>query len=79
MQQKDYKTVKKLFLCIMCCLEPLFKYASLATLGNIFKEFQLIQKLLNTLLVQLQNHLFKTLYIKTLQNKIQSINIIHCM
>ena len=41
MQQKDYKTVKiYLNLCIMSCLQQLFKYTSLATLGNLFQESQ---------------------------------------
>ena len=34
----------------------LFKCTSLGTLGNIFLEFQIIHKLLNAVLVQLQNH-----------------------
>ena len=33
-----------------------FKYTSLATLSYLFQEFQVIYELLNTLLVQLQNH-----------------------
>ena len=37
MQQKDYKTVEKLFLCITCCLEQLFKYASLVMYFRKFK------------------------------------------
>ena len=40
----------------MCCLEHLFKYTSLAILTYVFQEFQVIHNLLNTLLIQLQNH-----------------------
>ena len=38
MRQKNYKTVKKYF----SNLQQLFKYASLATLSNVFQEFQVI-------------------------------------
>ena len=47
--------LKKIFLCVMCGLEQLFKYTSLATLSNVFQKFQVIHELLNILLVQLQN------------------------
>ena len=42
---EDYKTVKKIFLCVMRCLEWLFKYAPIATLGNIFWIFHVVCKL----------------------------------
>jgi len=73
MQQKGYKTVKKIFLCVMRCLEQLFKCASLATLSNVFQEFQVIYKLLNILFTQLQNHLYSIL------KQIQSIIVIQYM
>jgi len=44
-QWKNYKTVKKIFLCVICCLEQLFKYTSLATFGNVFWEFHVIGEL----------------------------------
>ena len=50
---KRLKAVKKIFLRIM---EQLLKYASLATLNNVLQEIQVIHKLWNTLLVQLQNY-----------------------
>jgi len=59
MQQKDYKTIKKISLCVMCCLQQFFlklKYTSLATLSNIFQEFQVIYEVLNTVLIQWQSH-----------------------
>ena len=46
-QHKIYKTVEKIFMCVMCCLEQLFKYVSLATLG---KGILVIRELLNILL-----------------------------
>jgi len=55
--------LKKSFPSIICCLEQLFKYASLATLGYVFQEFQGFDELLNTL----KKKSFKTLYFKALQ------------
>jgi len=52
-------------------LERLFKYTSLATLNNVFMEFQKIHELLNTV--------FKTLFIKALQNKFENNIVIHSM
>ena len=39
--------VMKIFLCIACHLEQLFKCTSIATLDNAFQEFQAISELLN--------------------------------
>ena len=62
MQQKDYKTVKKSFPSIICCLEQLFKYASLATLGYVFQEFQIIAQ-------YIFKKSSKTLYLKHCKKK----------
>ena len=50
---ENYKTVEWIFLCEMCCLKQLFKYAFLATHINVFWEFQTIRNLLYTLLTTL--------------------------
>ena len=39
----------------------LFKYASLATFNNVFRELQVIHELLNKVLVQLQNSVYKSI------------------
>jgi len=44
-QQKDYKTVEKVFLCVMCFGAD----ASMATLNNVFWEIHTICESLNTL------------------------------
>ena len=37
--------VMKIFLCIVCHLEQLFKCTSIVTLGNAFQKFQAISEL----------------------------------
>ena len=56
----------------------LFKCTSLGTLDNIFLEFQVIHKLLNAVLVQLQNH-SELCTLKKLQNKLENIIVINSM
>ena len=46
----------------MCCFRVLFKYTTLATLENVFWQFQVIGELLNTILEN-------SVCIKVLQNK----------
>jgi len=41
----DKKTIIKDILYIICCLEQLFKYASIVTPSNLFWEFQVICEL----------------------------------
>ena len=59
----------------MCCLKGLFKHASMATLSNVFWEFRYLHELLNTLLVQSQNH--SKLHILQKQNSKHYCNTLH--
>jgi len=54
---------------VMCCLQQLFKYGSIATSDNVFQEFQVIRVPLNSIFVYfLMKKLFKTLNEASLNN-----------
>ena len=75
-QYTDYKTVEKIVLCVTCCFRVVVSIHILRTL--VFQEFQVIHELLNTLLVQLQNH-SELCILKTSQKNFENIIVINSM
>ena len=67
--------LEKIFLCVLYCLEQLFRYAILGTFDKIFRELHVIRELWNALW---QNYLIFCI-IKLLQNEIQSIIVLQYM